>query len=64
MNEVEEQLRDWADMFVNLYLSQGELTAGKWASDYLKPSFYETLKPYVKEEFERRGYEYIPLEEN
>lgn len=52
-----EQKELYASSFVDVYLSDGRIAAGKWASETIPTHLLTELYNEIEEEFAKRGYD-------
>lgn len=53
----ETRMERWADKFTTLYITHGEMAAGKYLVDNVPEEYHETINPYVVAAFDAKGYD-------
>lgn len=53
------RFRKLAKEFVRIYIEEGDVAAGAWATKHIHEWQYEDFRPYVHKEFEEQGYELV-----
>jgi len=59
----ESQKKKWANIFVDIYIEQGETAAGQWAVATIPKKYHVEMFDDVQEAFKERGWELIKDEE-
>lgn len=60
---VDKRYKKLAEKFVEIYVKDGDVAAGIWATTELKEHNYDDFRPYVWDEFKKQGYEIVPFDE-
>lgn len=53
----EVRMNRWADKFTTLYITHGEIAAGKYLTDNVPEEYHAKLQPFVESQFSVKGYD-------
>ena len=55
----ETRMKRWAEKFTTIYITHGEMAAGKYLIDMVPEKYHDEINPYVKEAFDAKGYDLV-----